>query len=201
MFAEIYRARQMRAELPDESQDLFDEALRRYVRVQRKVKSGKTSWQTLAAFEQKILTETKKMFTTAAKQGHAVVQFSLGSVYLNGEGVAQDYTEAARWLRKAAEKGIAAAQYSLGQMYRDGEGFTQDSKEAIRWFRKAAGQGGEGSVHGEFSLALMYIRGEGVPRDMPEGRRWLQEAADHGHVDARSMFAEICRAREARGAS
>ena len=37
-----------------------------------------------------------------------------------GLGVAQDYTEAARWYRSAAEQGDANAQASLAMMYASG---------------------------------------------------------------------------------
>jgi TPR repeat protein len=39
----------------------------------------------------------------AADQGLAEAQFSLGGMYANGHGVAQDYTEAGRWYRKVAD--------------------------------------------------------------------------------------------------
>src|SRR3954454_1319801 len=58
-----------------------------------------------------------------------------------GQGVTQNYAEAARWFRKAAEQGNADAQNHLGVLYDHGKGVTQDHAEAARWFRKAAEQG------------------------------------------------------------
>ena len=52
-----------------------------------------------------------------AEQGNADAQYNLGVMYDNGQGVRQDYAEAARWYRKAAEQGNAKAQYNLGSMY------------------------------------------------------------------------------------
>ncbi|WP_277600823.1 tetratricopeptide repeat protein [Eikenella corrodens] len=52
-----------------------------------------------------------------AEQGNADAQYNLGVMYDNGQGVRQDYAEAARWYRKAAEQGYAKAQYNLGSMY------------------------------------------------------------------------------------
>ena len=51
-----------------------------------------------------------------AKAGDAEAQFHLATMYYVGEGVAQDYAEAAKWIRKAAEQGDAEAQYNLGIM-------------------------------------------------------------------------------------
>lgn len=39
----------------------------------------------------------------AADQGDASAQYNLGVMYVNGEGVTQDYKQAAKWYRKAAE--------------------------------------------------------------------------------------------------
>ena len=48
-----------------------------------------------------------------AKDGDATAQFNLGRCYYNGEGVAMDRSEAARWFRKAAEQGYLPAQEAL----------------------------------------------------------------------------------------
>jgi len=42
-----------------------------------------------------------------AERGDAEAQDILGNMYYNGQGVPQDYKEAARWYRKAAEQGDA----------------------------------------------------------------------------------------------
>jgi hypothetical protein len=47
---------------------------------------------------------------------------SLGTKYLEGDGVAADETEAVKFYRKAAEQGNADAQYSLGLLYASGRG-------------------------------------------------------------------------------
>jgi TPR repeat protein len=62
-------------------------------------------------------------------------------MYVKGEGVKPDYSEARRLFRKAAESGFVNAEYDLGIMLLDGLGGAQDQAEAKRWFRKAADQG------------------------------------------------------------
>ena len=52
----------------------------------------------------------RKWFRRRAEQGPADAQIILGLIYLNGEGVAQDYAEAVKWFRRAAERGDAGAQ-------------------------------------------------------------------------------------------
>jgi TPR repeat protein len=45
-----------------------------------------------------------------AEQGYAKAQYSLGVMYIRGQGVTQDYKEAFKWVTKAAEEGHEGAQ-------------------------------------------------------------------------------------------
>jgi TPR repeat protein len=76
-----------------------------------------------------------------AEKGDPNAQFVLGHKHDTGEGVAQDFAEAAKWYRKAAEQGHAEAQFNLGTMYDEGRGVRQDYAEAAKWYRKAKDQG------------------------------------------------------------
>lgn len=79
---------------------------------------------------------------------------------LEGKGVPQDKTEAARWFRKAAGQRNAAAQNYLGIMYCNGYGIAKDRHEAARWFQKAARQGQRN--------ALAAVRQEEIVRAIEE---------------------------------
>jgi TPR repeat protein len=57
--------------------------------------------------------EAAKWFGLAL-QGDAEAQFNLGLLYVKGEGVPQDYVDAAEWYRRAAEQGHAGAQFATG---------------------------------------------------------------------------------------
>ena len=59
-------------------------------------------------------------------------------MYSSGQGVPQDFAEAARWYRKAADQGLAEAQANLGDLYFKGRGVTQDNAEAHMWLSIAA---------------------------------------------------------------
>jgi TPR repeat protein len=72
---------------------------------------------------------------------HPYAQYYLGIMYLDGQGVAPDAKEAARWLRSAAEQGVAQAQYRLGRLYAEGRGVGKDLEEAYAWFGVAAHRG------------------------------------------------------------
>lgn len=83
-------------------------------------------------------------------------------LFRKGEGVPQNYKEAAKWYRLAAEQGDAKAQYDLGFMYHKGQGVPQNYKEAAKWFRLAAEQG---DAQAQYGLGFMYGLGQGVPED------------------------------------
>jgi hypothetical protein len=101
-------------------------------------------------------------YSKAAEQGNALAQISLGAMYENGQGVAQDYQAAVAWYRKAAEQGNADAQYNLGLKYVDGQGVAQDYQAAVTWYRKAAEQG---NADAQNNLGVMYSKGQGVAQD------------------------------------
>ena len=70
-------------------------------------------------FESNNYTEALKCFMKAAKKGHVKAQNNLGSMYANGDGVAQNYTEALKWFRKSAEQGCAPAKKALKTLKRN----------------------------------------------------------------------------------
>ena len=64
-------------------------------------------------------------------------------MYAEGEGVAQDHTEAVKWYQKVADQGVAAAQNKLGVMYENGKGVAKDTVLAYMWFNIGAANGDE----------------------------------------------------------
>lgn len=48
--------------------------------------------------------EAFKMYLEISKQGNTVAQQLLGSLYMNGQGVKQDFTKAVYWFQNAADK-------------------------------------------------------------------------------------------------
>ena len=87
-----------------------------------------------------------------ATQGDANAQYQLGTLYYSGNGVTQDYSQAALWYRRAAQQGNVDAQYSLGNMYLMGEGIGQDDGQAAEWYTMAAEQGHSSAKHNLDSL-------------------------------------------------
>lgn len=60
--------------------------------------------------------EAAKWYRKASDQGEPVAQYSLGFMYLLGEGAAKDKAEGVRLLRESARQGFAPAQDALRDM-------------------------------------------------------------------------------------
>lgn len=118
-----------------------------------------------------------KATKTRAEQGLATAQNLLGSMYEGGEGVAQNFEEAARWYRLAAEQGNANALMNLGRAYGTGRGLAQNDQEAARLYRLAAGQG---DLRAQIFLGQAYEKGIGVTQNNSRAYVWFSVTTAQG---------------------
>ena len=153
------------------------------------------------AFDKKDFKAALKKLKPLAEKGHARAQNKLGVMYVNGQGVSQDYKEAFKWLLKSAEqKNLAAqrlirasyhklhkevaeqgdsyAQRFLGDSYYLGLGVTQDYAEAAKWYKKTAEQGDSVS---QIILGAMYEKGKGISKDFVEAYKWFSISGETGN--------------------
>ena len=105
-----------------------------------------------------------QLINPLAEKGDAVAQFILGFMYDEGQGVPQDYAEAAKWYRRAAIQGNKAAQHNLGLI---------DHAETEKWYRRAAEPGNAAARH---NLGLM--------EDHSGTETWYRRAAEPGNPAA-----------------
>jgi len=114
-----------------------------------------------------------------AKAGNRHCQAVVGKMYEEGNGVARNYEEAAKWYRRAADQGTASAQVALGVFYQKGRGLTENYQEAMKWYQAAAAQG-----HGKamYDIGTLYENGQGVARSLQEAARWYLRSAQQGEV-------------------
>ena len=127
-------------------------------------------------------------FSKSAEQGDAEAQYKLADMYREGEGVPQDYKQAASWYLKAAEQGIAIAQFQVGGMYLRGEGRPQDPEQAMSWFRKAAELG---NALGQGMVGTLYYFGIAVPQDYKQAMSWHRKAAEQGYPISQVTLGDI----------
>lgn len=127
----------------------------------------------MAAYHDKDYAKAAELWRPLAESGNATAQYSLGTLYAEGKGVAQNDATAFAWFQKAAEQGNATAQFNVGASYASGTGVTRSYADAAKWFRRAADQG---MAFAQLNLGLLYAAGNGVPQDNVEALKWLELA-------------------------
>ena len=110
-------------------------------------------------------------FLPLAKAGNTDARYWLGVMYEIGQGVPQDYAEAAKWYRKAAVQGLAEAQNNLGVMYREGEGVPHDHVLAYMWWTLAAVQGSEQAAK-NLDVAAKLMTPADISKAQKMAREW-----------------------------
>ena len=105
-----------------------------------------------------------------------MAQHYLAMRYTQGQGVTQDYREAAKWSRLSAEQGLEMAQAALGWAYQNGRGVTQDFREAMKWYRLSAEQG---NPIAQYNLGQMYGLGQGIEQVYVYAHMWFNIAASN----------------------
>ena len=134
-----------------------------------------------AAWEKKKWSLALREFVPLAQQGDAVAQGILGTAYIEGKGVKQDYVLGAKWTRRSADQGDAYAQFLMGMFYAEGQGVPQDFATAVKWFRKSAEQG---TLQAHYMLGQAYGSGDGVSKNNVSAHMWFNIAASLGHPQA-----------------
>lgn len=124
----------------------------------------------------------------AAALGDANAEFVIGTRYLNGEKVQQDYAKAAYWYGKAAAQGLAPAQYRVATMYERGRGVEKDLKAALGWYERAASLGNVKSMH---NAAVLASGNEMGAPDYKRAYKWFSLAAAHGLKDSQFNLAVL----------
>jgi localization factor PodJL len=117
----------------------------------------------------------------AAASGNARAQYAIALRYAQGEGTAQDLTEAVHWLERAASAGLAPAQYRLGAMYERGQGVAKDMGKARSWYEAAAQKGNVKAMH---NFAVSVSGAQSDKADYPLAVKWYTEAASYGLPDS-----------------
>jgi len=170
-----------RAEFPPGPERAFDEALRRFLVIERRLARESRAWAVMAKEERDEMEAVLVLLRGAASEGHAGAQYNLGVALAKGEGVAKDEVEAAKWYLKAAKQGLADAQFAVGMALANGKGVAKNEVEAAKWYRKAAKQG---LARAQFAVGVALANGQGVAKDEVEAAKWLRKAAEQGFTNA-----------------
>jgi TPR repeat protein len=130
------------------------------------------------------------MILISESRHHVVnVRLHLGNRGYNGDGVDQDYSEAARLFHEAIKQNQYGAPTDLGFMYLDGIGVSKDLVEAEKLFRQGLDQyetHGAGYDHRPaFGLATLFdVGGDDFARDPVVAAKWYEQAGTRGSTMA-----------------
>ncbi|MFZ6690455.1 tetratricopeptide repeat protein [Undibacterium sp. SXout20W] len=112
-------------------------------------------------------------FDKAATQGYADAKYSLGVLYVTGNGVPLNYRKAMELFASAADQNNASAQYQLGLMNFKGKGMPVNLIEAYKWL----------TIAGDFDDAPIYrqyvalkMNKEQIDQAVALADDWKQEA-------------------------
>jgi TPR repeat protein len=114
-------------------------------------------------------------------------QFRRGLNYASGQGVAQDYTQAAQCYTEAAEQGHGWAQVNLAALYEQGQGVTRDEAKALSWRTKAANLGNAAAQYRlgvQQHLACRTGRAGSAVEGRIEALKWVRLSAAQGYRGA-----------------
>ena len=88
-----------------------------------------------------------------------------------GEGVPQDYQEAAKWYLKAAEQGNMQAQFYAGRLYEKGQGVPQNDVIALSFYILASA-GGEARATTERDRLTVWMSPDQVAEAQSRAREF-----------------------------
>jgi TPR repeat protein len=167
--------------------------------MQRQSRKGNKFAQYELAWLQRNPARRAALLRRSAEQDDRSAQHGLGIAYCSGEGVKQDYAQAAYWLQRASvnpeisphfenEPGLAPS--DLAHLYREGKGVERDPGLAAHWY--------ETSLHGgdccaALALAMAYECGYGVEADLEKARHWYEEGGSLriGSGELAAFFLEL----------
>ncbi len=129
----------------------------------------------------------QKEFENAAKRGNAEGMYLLGTMYSEGQGVAQDEKRGFELIQKAATADYTPAQSMLARLYAGGRGVTRDNDKSIQWARRAADKG---DALSQYIMGLRSAEGWGVPKDPQEALPWF--GAWPSRVSRRRSSPSVC---------
>lgn len=117
----------------------------------------------------------------------AETQFQAGLRCACGEGVRQDYVQAAECYGRAAEQGHVLAQFNLAVMYAHGQGVVRDDARSMVLLTHAAEAGDPGAQYNlgvRQYLTCRDIKKAGASETRIEALKWVRRAAAQGYRGA-----------------
>ena len=147
-------------------------------------------WQ---AYRSGDYTAAAAIWQPLAESGDPRAQYNLGSLYYDGQGVAQNQDLAIKWWSEAAGQGVIEAQHNLGLVYFSGTGAEKDIEKARFWIERAAIAG---FARSQYTLGKMYLHAdelEGGKPDTGKAFEWILKAGQSSYYRAQYNLGKMYR--------
>lgn len=105
---------------------------------------------------------------------------NLGVLYAKGQGVKQNYHQAAKFYGKACDGGVVQSCSTLGYFYHNGTGVKQNQTQAAQFFEKSCNGGI--ALDCVFS-ARFYEDGLGVKQNYTKAAKLYEQACNNGEIN------------------
>lgn len=134
-------------------------------------------------------------FQKSAAQNNKNALFTLGMIYLEGQGVFKDAPKGISYLKQAADLGDYSAMRELGFAYLLGNGTVKDYSEAYRWLLGAANENTASKwsdVHkARNAVGVLYEYGGGIDKDNVLAYAWYNIAMSGGYDKAKANLSRM----------
>jgi len=141
------------------------------------------------AFAAKNYKDAAEKYRSAADGGDAAAQYRFGQMLAEGQGVAKNDKEAAKYILQAADHDFGPARMTAAAWYLSGKrGIPKDEKKAFEYLSKEAEQKNPAAM---FSLGCLYAKGLGVEKDANLATKWFNDAKTAGYAVPDDMLYEV----------
>ncbi len=132
------------------------------------------------------LERAAKIYSYLAKKGNTDAQRELGCMFLNGEGVPQNYKAARFLLKKACLANDDKAMCAMARIYQYGVGIKTNKALAFKLYLRAAHMGNSKGCYG---AGNMLYKGQGVKQDYQKAEEILLKGSEKGNAKCDFLLA------------
>lgn len=132
------------------------------------------------------LERAAKIYSYLAKKGNTDAQRELGCMFLNGEGVPQNYKAARFLLKKACLANDDKAMCAMARIYQYGVGIKTNKTLAFKLYLRAAHMG---NPKGCYGAGNMLYKGQGVKQNYQKAEEILLKGSEKGNAKCDFLLA------------
>ena len=123
--------------------------------------------------ENEKIVKAVSLLKNAADKGNGMAQYTLGKLYLQGNGTEQNTAKASQYFLLSAEQGNEYAAYQLGRLLIENEEH-RNIEQGIRWLSFASDKN---NPYAQYQLGKLYMEGLFVPSNEVKAVQYFEKAS------------------------